>query len=363
MNYKLLNFDHGYKHPESFSIGPFKIDITEQHCCNLSHLPRKKEVTFGWDGDYNRVIKERPRKRGDWIETAEATIDDKDIESSVIYPKTSLKKSIDDLCLFLSFISGRVVTLKENLFIDHLRPEAYTDKVVHYGYFSRNNFKWNNLSKLRIKGVAGQFYNLTMAYQSHDFVAKAVHYNNALNVAYDKWYKKSQIKFIDKEVRAEIIASVQSCLNERDVKEKITDDIIKRVGNVCSPSAIFKLKHFLREIELYPRHESPEMEKKLKWLNDVRNSMAHTGMIPRDKTLSDSLLHEVTSNIIELILRIDQYYYGNNLLELKDPYLNFIKNLIVPYFYEGKFGDQLIFSEKYETYLERAKKEWIFGDM
>ncbi len=107
---------------------------------------------------------------------------------------------------------------------------------------------------------------------------------------------------------------------------------------------------------------SDPMPPGLKWINDVRNLMAHTGMIPRDKKLSDSLLCEVTSNIIELILRIDQYYYGNKLLGLEDPYLNFIRKLIVPYFYEGKFGDQLIFDETFETYMERAKKEWIFGD-
>lgn len=152
MNYKLLNFDHGNKHPESFSIGPFKVEITKQHCRNLIHLPRNESNTFGWDKDYNRAVKMNPKIRGSWFETAEVIIDDKDIGPSVIFPEAASQNSIDDLCLFLSFISGRVVTLENNPFIDNLNPEEHTDKVVHYGYFSRNNFPWNNLSILRKRG-------------------------------------------------------------------------------------------------------------------------------------------------------------------------------------------------------------------
>lgn len=359
MKYKLLNYDHGNKHPESFSIGPFRVEITKQHCQNLIHLPRKESIAFGYDKDYNRAVKVNPKIRGSWFETAEVIIDDKDIGPSIIFPETASKDSIDDLCLFLSFISGRVVTLENNPFIDHLNPEGHTDKLVHYGYFSRNNFPWNNLSILRNQGVAGQFYNLTMAYQNQDFVARAVYYNSVLNVAYDKWYKQYSIKFIDKRLRSNISSIIQECLKKHNIKEEIRNDVINNVGNICSPSTIFKLKQFLQGIDLYPKYEFPEAHERLKWLNLVRNSMAHTGMLPRVNKLPDDLLADVTVSVIELVLRINQYYFGKILLRLDDPYLRFIKGLIVPYFYEGKFGGRLIFNEKYEEYMERAKKEWI----
>lgn len=361
MNFKLLNFDHGNNHPESFCIGPFKIEITKQHCRNLIHLPRNESITFGWDKDFNHAIKRNPKIRGRWIETAEVIINDKDIKPSVIFPETASQNSIDDLCLFLSFISGRVVTLENNPFIDHLNPEAHVDKVVHYGYFSRNNFPWNNLSILRNQGFAGPFFYLTRAYQSQDFVARAVHYNNALSVAYDKWYHQNPIKFIDKKIRSEIRSNIKKCLKEHNIGVEIKDDVINRIGNICNPSATFKLKFFLRGIDLYPKHELPEMHKRLMWLNHVRNSMAHTGMLPKDNKLPDDLLGDVTSSIIELVLRINQYYFGKVLLKLDDPYLGFIKKLIMPYFYEGKFDGRLIFTEKYEEYMERAKEEWISG--
>lgn len=361
MNYKLLNFDHGNKYPESFSIGPFKIEITKQHCRNLNYLPKNESISFGWDKDYNRMVKKYPKIKGGWTETAEAIIDDKDIGPSVILPETASKKNIDDLCLFLSFISGRVVTLENNPFIDHLNPEGHTDKVVHYGYFSKNNFPWNNLSIIRQQGVAGQFHNLVIAYQSHDFIASAVHYNNALNVAYEKWYKQNSVKFIDKKLLTVIKLSIQECLKANKIKEEIENDVITRVGNIYVPSAIFKLKHFLMGIDLYPKQELPGMHERLKWLNIVRNSMAHTGMLPRDKKISDDLLGDVTSSLIELVLRINQFYFGKKLLKLDDPYLDFIKKLIMPYFYEGKLGGRLIFNETYEKYMERVKKEWISG--
>lgn len=361
MIFKLLNFDHGYQYPSVFNIGPFNIKITKKHCQNLIQLPRKESITFGWDKDFKPIVKPNPKIRGGWIETAEVIIDGKDIKPSVIFPETSSQNSIDDLSLFLSFISGRVVTLENDPFIDHLNPEEHADKVVHHGYFLRNNFTWNNLSILRNQGFAGPFYYLTMAYQRQDFVARSVHYNNALNIAYDKWYHQNTIKFIDKKIRSEIRSNIKKCLKEHNVGVEIKDDVINRIGNIFNPSAIYKLKLFLRGIDLYPEHDLPEMHKRLMWLNLVRNSMAHTGMLPKDNKLSDDLLGDVTSTIIELVLRINQYYFGKVLLRLDDPYLDFIKKLIMSYFNEGKFCGRLIFAEKHEEYMERAKKEWISG--
>lgn len=256
-----------------------------------------------------------------------------------------------------------MVSLENNPFIDYLNPEEHTDKVVHYGYFLRNEFPWQNLSKLREEGLAGQFYYLTVAYQSRDFVARAVYYNNALNVAYDNWFKKHKIRFTKRktrsEIKSEIKDSVKLCLKRHDIEEEISQDILGRVDNIFSPSAIFKLKHFLRGIELYPEHELSEMHERLKWLNYVRNSMAHTGMLPTDKKVPNDLLGDVTSSIISLVLRISQYYFGHKVLGLEDPYLDYIKNLITPYFLEGKFSGRLIFNERYEDYIERAKQEWV----
>ena len=227
MEYKLLNFDHGNKSPINYCIGPFIVKITEQHCINIHHLPRNESITFGRDENFKEVIIENPRIRGGWIETAIVEISENNLQPSVIHPKGSDKKNIDDLCLFLSFISGRVVSLENNPFIDQLNPDVHTDKVVHYGYFSRNNFNWENLSKLKEFGLAGQFYNLTLAYQSNDFVASAVHYNNALNVSYEKWYKnkKHSVIFINKDARKKIYGSFQKSLSESgiDDEDEITE--------------------------------------------------------------------------------------------------------------------------------------------
>ncbi len=358
-SFKLLNFDHGLVHPENFSVGPFLIEISEQHCENLVHIPKNESITFGWDKDYNKVIKLNPRRRGKWFETANATINEKEIELSSIFPKSTSKNNIDDLCVFLSFISGRITTFEDDLFIDYWNPEEHTDKVVHYGYFSRNKFDWSNLPLLRDQGIAGQFYYLTVAYQSRDFVAKSIHYNNALNVACDKWYQKNSIKYIDRNLRSKIKYSVQSCLRNHNVDAEIEDDILNRIGNNFSPSATFKLKLFLQAIALYPEHDIPETHGRLKWLNFVRNSMAHTGMLPRDRGISDNILGDLTSGIVELVLRINQYYFSKILLKLDDPYLEFIKKLILTYFYRGELGGRRIFDEKYEDYMERAKKEWV----
>jgi hypothetical protein len=362
LNYILLNFDHGLKDPQSFSVGPFKIEITDEHCKNLACLPRDESITFGWDDNYKKSIKIYPEIKGRWIETARVTIDENDLIPSVIFPITSDNNVLDDLCIFLSFITGRSVTTESNPYISHLNPQAHTDKVVHHGYFQREGFSWSNLSKLREKRVAGQFYNFTMAYQSYDFVARAVHFNNALNVAYDRWNKNGKIEYIKKDIRNEVVASLEVKLSGYDINKNITEDIACRLGNIFSPSAIYKLKCFLRGVGLYPEHDDLEFHYRLKWLNVVRNSVAHTGMLPNDKKLSDDIIVDATSSIVDLVMRINQYYFSKVILKIDDPYVDYIKNLITPYFLTGQYGGRDIFNEKQKDYMERAKLEWLATD-
>ncbi len=355
---KLLNYDHGYKSPEIFAIGPFTIEITKQHCQNLSRLPRNESVTFGYNEDYLPSIIKKPRIRGGWIETAEAAINDKEVSPSVLYPTNSGCKNTDDLLIFLSFISGRAVTSDNDPLFDFLNPEEHSDKVLHPGYFSHNNFNWNSLKILREQGLAGQFYNLTMAYQKNDFVARAVYLNNALNVSYDKWLSQNPIKPINKKIRSDLRLTIIECLQKHKIDGETASNITNRASNICAPSATQKLKHFLQGIDLYPKYDNPEMHNRLKWLNLVRNSMVHTGMLPRNDTLADDILGEATSSAIELILRINQYFFGEIILKLEDPYLGFIKRLILPYFQEGKFCGRQVFTGKYDVYIERASEKW-----
>jgi hypothetical protein len=359
MKYKLLNFDHGNKHSESFYIGPFKIEINDQHCQNILHLPRNESITFGYNEYFKKAIIENPRISGGWIETAEVEVGEDKLQSSIIYPETSSKNSIDDLCLLLSFITGRIVSFEGNQFLDYYNPDVHTDKTVHYGYFLRKNFCWKKLQAIKNEGISLQFYYLIMAYHANDLVAKAVYCNNILNTAYDKWYKKSSIAFIENNIQSKIKLIINQCLEENNIHKTIKEDILNRVNNICQPSAIYKLKHFLKDINLYPKYDNSEIHKRLKWINDVRNLMAHTGTLPKDKKLPDSLLREVVSSVIYLVLRINQYYFGCKILELDDPYLEHIRGLITNYFYEGKFSGRSIFDESYEEYMERAKKEWL----
>lgn len=359
MKYKLLNFDHGNKHSTSFYIGSFKIEINDQHCENILHLPRNESITFGHDEYFKKVIIENPRISGGWIETAEVEVDEDKLQSSIIYPEKSSKNSIDDLCLLLSFTTGRIVSFEGNQFLDYYRPDVHTDKMVHYGYFLRKNFCWKKLQTIKDKGISVHFHYLTMAYQANDLVAKAVYCNNILNTAYDKWYKENSVKFIEKDIQSKIRLTIGQCLQDNNIEETIREDILNRVNNIFQPSAIYKLKCFLKDINLYPKYDNSETHKRLKWINDIRNLMVHTGTLPKDKKLPDSLLREVVSNVINLVLRINQYYFGCKILELDDPYLEYIRGLIINYFCEGKYSGMLIFDESYEEYMERAKKEWL----
>jgi hypothetical protein len=350
-------------HPEIFYIGPFKIKINDQHCQNIHFLSRNQTITFGYDESYKRIIIESPKVQGGWIETAEVEIDKDELKPSIIYPDNYSKYSIDDLCLLLSFITGRIVSFEGNISLDHYNPNVHVEKVVHYGYFSRENFCWKQLQAIKNKGLSLQFYYLIMAYQANDLVAKAVYCNNALNTVYDKWYaewnEENKIEFVEKNMRTKIKCNIGKILEENSIKETKKEDILNRVDTILFPSAIYKIKHFLRGINLYPKYDNQEMHKRLTWINKVRNNMAHTGALPKDNRLTDSRLRQVVSSVISLVLIINQYYFGCKVLELNDPYLDYIRKLITRYFYEGKFSGISIFNESYEEYMERTKKEWL----
>lgn len=371
--YKLFNFDHPYTAPRKFSIGPFTIEVNATHCENLKLLRRHARHTLTLDDKLKPIIVWEDKVRGETAETAIAYINNKDISPSVLYPESVKYQNIDDLCLLLTFLSGRRVYLENELGDDHSRH--YVDPVVNRTFYQWPGDIWENIGKISELGLTPQFYNIANVTSINDLLAVAAYANAILDSICTKWcninkmssfgqnklldsLRKEIITFAEQTVKASTALFVDR-LQEQDIQTRIIDDIKARIDYIKGPSAIYKMKEFLIFHGLYPSDEQPEHKDRLKWINTIRNKFVHDGDVPTDKNYSWENMAEITVNITYLILSISQYYFATQVLGIQHEHsVQQEKENIVGYFKTGIFRGKKVFDETYAEYMVRLESEW-----
>lgn len=372
-SYKLYNFDHPYTAPRKFTIGPFCIEVNETHCENLKKLRRHARYTRTHDDKFRPVVVWKDKERGETVETAIASIKKTDICDSLLYPEVVEYKSIDDLCLLLTFLSGRRVYLEREIDDEHSRH--YMDAVVSPLFYQRPGDVWESLGKIKELGLITQFYNIATVSSMNDLLAIAAYSNAILDSLSTKWCKKNKLssfgqgKLID-ELRDEVVNFANQTVDDsvfkfidniekQNVKTRIVDDIVARINYIKGPSAIYRMKEFLIGNDLYPSEEDDNLKIRLRWINKIRNDFVHDGSIPDDANYPWEAMAEITVNITFLILSISQYYFASEVLGIKhDPIVQQEKDEIKKYFVNGAFREKKVFDETYAEYLVRMEAEW-----
>lgn len=372
--YKLYNFKHHFKKPRTFKVGPFTIEVNDTHCANLSLLRKHGGYTLTFDEKLNHAFETTGKLKGETVETAIALIKPSDLKESVITNPAGGFKTIDDLCLLLSFLTGRRVYLEPDT--EDYHSLYYTDPVVGQNYFYHYTDVFNRLPILQKVGLESQFYNCVTASTTSDLLCFAAYGNANLNAIYENWCKQNKYttysskKLLDKLVHKAVEATEKSIVTRAQRKflklildEKteadVAEDIAARLKPFTDPSAIYKFKAFLKHHELYPPEETEDTKHRLKWLNKVRNQIAHVGDIPKDKKISWEMMCEVTCNIAFLVSAIVSYYFAFHLLEIDDFLLKKEKEEIRKYFEDGTFRGKKVFDETYDDYMQRVEKEWV----
>ncbi len=377
--YKIYNFDHGIDYPSRFRFGPFKIIINEEHCENLSKIPHDRTFTYSHDfsdGSFKKIIKEEPQIEGGWIETSLVEIRATDIKKSILYPNNK-SDTLDDLCLILSFLTGRRVAHENNNLIFY-NPQRHAGQIVHKGFLSRSSLSWDNIENIKKRRLGAQFYNLSLGCECENLIAQSAYINSAFNGIYDEWFEKNKFKKILKEKTNDNIVTKQSkkVINDRirnlideyykkdPIHPILKNDFEKRLNELWRPTATTQIRFFIESmgiVSFYNDQTLEQKQKRLEWLSKVRNSFAHTGDIPKDKAYNRTMRENISFSIISVVLRIVQYYFASEILKISDPYLTFAKNQIVEYFQKGTFCGKKIFDESFEEYMERTQKEWLKG--
>ena len=368
--YKIYNFDHGVKHPYKTNLRPFTISINEEHCENLARIPHDEKYTYTYDTSDPKItpiIQKTAKVEGEWIETSIIEIDTKNIRKSILYGESD-HNTIDDLCLILSFLTGRRVSYENDRNIHFHNPRKHVDKVVHKGFILRTVLNWKDIKIVKESNLGIQLYNLTLGYECENLIAQGAYVNSVFNGIYDEWFLKNKLKkiikektdgkIIDKNLKNKIKNIAFTYFEKENIHPIVKDDFYKKLNELWTPTVTTKIGFFLGSLNLFYGYTQQE-KKRLDWLSKVRNSFAHCGDIPKDKDYSFSRRIEISSCIISIVLRIVQYYFASQILKIDDPYLDYIKNQIVEYINKGIFSGRKVFDETFEQYVERTNKEWL----
>jgi len=372
--YDIYNFDHKFKNPQNITTDSFCIVIKEGHCSNLKKLKKNASTTFTLDHEFTPVVLNNPAIDGDFEITATIEIDDQFIENSFLYPPELNRSYINDIVLVLSFLTGRRVYIEDE--IDKYSSKYYLDGPVLSNLFLYRQIKCENIQKISELDLDTQFFNTVQSCLINDLLSLTAYCNSTLDKLFTKWTKKNgKSKFgnskyltglrnkaynniLDSICQKIKIKFLQILANEK-IDIKIIDDIKARIRIDTSPSAIYKLKSFLQHYDLYPQEDNEGNNIKLKWLNKIRNSVAHSGDLPTDNKISWKTRAEITTNITFLMLSIIQWYFAKIILEIDDFRLDETQKDIKNYFETGKFRNKDIFNETYQDYMDRITNDWI----
>jgi len=170
------------------------------------------------------------------------------------------------------------------------------------------------------------------------------------------WYSASGSNRYTKDVKTEFKVAAQAFkeyLEKAGVSQDLIDDIMPRLSNVANESALAKLAAFLKAGGMYPENPDEGAPKRLKWLNVLRNSVAHSGSIRLDIAESPEASFRVAGAVALLLLDICRVYIAKYLLKIEDRGVDEAQQAVMTFFLNGTYHGQDILAEDYETYRQR----------
>jgi hypothetical protein len=138
-------------------------------------------------------------------------------------------------------------------------------------------------------------------------------------------------------------------------------NIMPRLSNVCSESAIAKLQAFLLAHGMFPTCASDQASTRLALLNKHRNSVLHRATVHVVREASFEINTQIASAGAMLVEMICRVYIAKFLLRIDDGQhgIERGRKTVLTFFETGKFRGQDVFNESFETYLERLEENWV----
>ena len=285
-----------------------------------------------------------PERKGTWQATATMSWDGPE-EKSILLNETADDGGQWDLCHLLTFLTGRHVATAE--YRERFSPHGYGDyavalsetlHVTALAWQNRANLVPNNLHRALL------LYNKAM--NAAPLQSRAALYCTALNIILDQHHTTYQK--VDKRTRKKLKTELQSDQAER-YKRMLHSQV--NDGPTLSFSLSDKLVSLLQSLEIIDTPPTPDQEDRVRYVNQVRNLLTHTGRIPKLKGLNDYHTAKIVDRVIPEIIRI---VIGNHLGFRPGGTGSYcvVKGDVIDFFQNGVFRD-MRFVEICEYLLEK----------
>jgi|GEM_PF-5350065 len=360
IEFKVYNLDHGFNKEKAFRVGDYEITISKEQAENISSLEKNGSRSFITDGNLERHIENTNFTSGGVFETATIKLKEEKKLPSVIYSELPDRSTIDDFVLFLSFVTGRRVFLEKDL--EPYLSTKYGNSAVNKNFFHFPSASINDGFELLVKlKLTTPFYNLVHLKTINDLPAMCFYVNTIVNTLYERWCKENdKSKFPPNSICVDSLKQhLRSKLEDDNTPNEVISDVVARFNIHNQPSAMYKLEQFLIGIGLMESNPSEEVISRLRWINKVRNYMAHSGDVPSDKNIGFIQRAEITTNITFILIAISEYYFSKVIFKIDNYSVEQNAKEIRKYFESGIFNGHKVFDETYSEFIERQDAEWI----
>ncbi|MDD2064507.1 hypothetical protein [Pseudomonas sp. 25571] len=353
---EIFNLEHHFTSEGAFSIGPYRVTVSKELL--ESDFARSERVVFGSafsSSGFKNTVTEKPSSSGSWCVTAVVAEHKELDQASVLVPESPLVDGAYDLSIILSILTGRHVRVGNDV-------EPYLPVTPGLAVTSKNFFRthpvidWSLLPALHAAGAGEAMEAVMLAMTSGNVGVKIAMGSAALDGLTTSWFSTSGANRYTKEVKAEVKAAggaFKAHLEKAGVSQDLIDDMMPRLSNLANESALAKLTAFLKAGGMYPENPDEEVPKRLKWLNVLRNSIAHSGSIKFDIAKTPEASFRVAGAVALLLQDISRVYIAKHLLKIADWGVDEAQQAVMDFFLSGKYNCQDIVAEDYETFRQR----------
>ncbi|WP_248768252.1 hypothetical protein [Pseudomonas sp. MWU12-2345] len=361
---EIFNFEHGISTTREIPFGPYRIHIEKNPAMDEAFV-RGVRTTYSTEidecGEIQNIVTTLPANPGSWSPTATVEEHQGLGLSSVLFPDIPVLNGAYDLALILSFLTGRHVVVGNDA--KPFLPLTPAQSVVSGNYFYHPNINWSALAGLSELGVGEAMDAACTAMTNSNLLIKMSLGASALDRLVSGWHNKSGGSRFTKEVKLRVkdaSKAFEKHLIEAGEDPAIVQDLLARIPNLGNDSALAKLKNFLCTFEMYPIDASEEIFSRLKLFNIQRNAVAHSASVRFDSAEKFEDALRVAGAISVLILTICRVYVSKYLLSIDDKYgIDIAQQAVRTFFEKGTFNEQAVFTEDYDSYMQRVADRWV----
>ena len=283
MAIELLNLNVGppESHPiTDLHIGPFNIRLRKDYDYAYRYLAQNlrretdmltNEQTF------------HPRITGEWIVTAdlEDVSEGDNLNPSLLTVSEELDNGLWDLLELLTFITGRRVTTID--MTSRYSPCFFGDPACVYSELPQAIQKaWDNREVIVSSGFKLAILAYNEALGQTSIQSKGCLFNTALNIIADRSVPRKE--YLNNKERKDLVDGlkrviVDSARLDASALSNVCRDLEGVFGRAAN-GAVPRLIRLLQSLDIIPAEEIPEETKRrVKWVNQLRNSITHMGEI------------------------------------------------------------------------------------